>query len=507
MPQTPDPEYRDLKFDPARARAAHFPTLVGAAHDLLHPDRTLAQKHAARVGGSADDDTEVILAADGGGSYSYKGVEIARVGSFDCMTGKCAFSREDFDNAVQAWESLKGKFDAPIKLGHNDEQNATNADGLPAAGWLSNLRRAGDRLVADFIGVPEGVARLIENGTLRKRSIEALRNVTIAGKKWPFVISGLALLGRELPAVDSLKDIVEVFGAAGVEMVTSDESQLVLAAAALAAGEGEREPDDRAAGMQELFDLLLQLEEKASPLIKNRRGAPQSRALFSAFRKQLREAIGQSAAGRKEDGVDPKEIRKALGLAEDATDEQVNAALALARGMLGLGADAKDEDVAAAAKNARDSRKDPEPKNDPAPTEGDSAALRRDLASALQRIAVLEGNGQESRITGMVDEAIKAGKVMPASRDALVKMGVADEASLKTYLDGLQVSRPLSTQARGASTGKDGELDLAEFEPSDTDMEVARQMGRTREDVMRDKITARGLEVPDSLKKKDPAKA
>lgn len=500
----PDVARAQFAYDPARARAAAFPARVADARRLLTPKRELAAIHAARVGGKADDDAEVILAAEGE-TFSYKGVEIARIGTFDCMTGKCRFTREDFDDAVEAWESLKGKFDAPIKLGHNDAQAATAADGLPSAGWLANLRRVGDRLVADFIGVPEGVARLIENGTLRKRSIEAIKNVTIAGKKWPFVVTGIALLGAELPAVDSLKDIVEVFGASGLTAETADDAEVMLAAAALVAGAASSEAvsaEDRAAAEQDVFDLLMQLEDKASPLIKNRRGAPLSRSLFSAFRNQLREAISGRTAGGQMKGsqMDPKALRQALGLPEDATDDQVSAAIGVARTLLGITEDVDDAGVAAAAKSARETRSSGSGGGAPASddTKASLAEVRRDLAAAQREISELRGARQSDEITSMVDEAIKANKVLPASRDALVKMGVNSQEDLKVYLAGLQPLAILATSARGL----DGDADLAAYEPTADELSVAAALGRTREDVMRDKIAADGLEIPEKLRGK-----
>jgi len=192
----------------------------------------------------------------------FKDVELARTGSFNAITGPVTLTRKDFDDAEASSKELAGRFDPPLKLGHNDKQKLLEEDGLPAAGWLENIRRVGDRLLADFMRVPNAVATAIENGGFRKRSIEAARNGVFVNKKFPFVITGLALLGENLPAVDSLADIEALYAAAEMEEpddLKGAKSQRIFILAAEEEGDdvnGDPEPEVKKGVIQvELTDL------------------------------------------------------------------------------------------------------------------------------------------------------------------------------------------------------------------------------------------------------------
>lgn len=125
----------------------------------------------------------------------------------------------DLESAAASFQALRGRVNAPVKLGHNDGQailkdaGFVGSDGKPAAGWLDNLRVVGSTLLADLRNVPAKVAALIHAGAYRARSIEFWRNWTDTetGTVHPFVVNGLALLGADQPAVKSLDDIVNLY--------------------------------------------------------------------------------------------------------------------------------------------------------------------------------------------------------------------------------------------------------------------------------------------------------
>lgn len=95
---------------------------------------------------------------------------------------------------------------APVlKLGHIDPR----FDGQPAVGRLANLRLSDDGLdlYADAVGVPGWLAE-IWGSAFPSRSIEAALDCTDAqGRKHKAVLTGLALLGVQPPAIESLEDI------------------------------------------------------------------------------------------------------------------------------------------------------------------------------------------------------------------------------------------------------------------------------------------------------------
>lgn len=153
------------------------------------------------------------------------GVEIVRAGGPFFGTGSPAggdfITTAQLDAAAAAFAALRDELRPPIKLGHNDAQDALKAegflasDGAPAAGWLDNLRRDGERMLADFMGMPRVVADLVRAGAYRARSVELWRNYAdISGKRHPMVITGVALLGAKLPAVRGLADMVKLYGEA-----------------------------------------------------------------------------------------------------------------------------------------------------------------------------------------------------------------------------------------------------------------------------------------------------
>ena len=146
-------------------------------------------------------------------TQSIKGIEVFRVGKWNGTE----FTQADIDGMAQAFRETRTAVMPFLKLGHNDEQDLLRRDDLPAAGWVDDLRVEGDRLVADFSGIPSKIYDLLQRGAYRTRSIEIWRNVNIAGKSYPWLLTAVALLGAELPAVEGLNDILSLFAAQGGE--------------------------------------------------------------------------------------------------------------------------------------------------------------------------------------------------------------------------------------------------------------------------------------------------
>lgn len=115
-------------------------------------------------------------------------------------------------------KAAKGFEGVPLVVGHDDEQAILHNDGLPAAGWLMDLTREGEYLVASFEQVPGTVRDLVQSGRYRNVSAEIALNYTnpdvpdLAGK----TLRRVALLGAELPAVKGLGDIA-LMGHDGLE--------------------------------------------------------------------------------------------------------------------------------------------------------------------------------------------------------------------------------------------------------------------------------------------------
>lgn len=130
-----------------------------------------------------------------------KGQEIFAAGKWNEMT----FQQHDLEAMVAAFDQLKDVHKVPLKMGHNREQPVT--DGKPALGWVTRIYTEGAKLLADFEDVPEIVGRAIKNKLYRRVSIELSIDVRYKGQHIPFVVDAVALLGADLPAVNTLADL------------------------------------------------------------------------------------------------------------------------------------------------------------------------------------------------------------------------------------------------------------------------------------------------------------
>jgi regulator of replication initiation timing len=127
--------------------------------------------------------------------------EIFAIGKWNGM----AFSADDLEGIVGAFESLGDKLRVPLKFGHNDEQHMT--DGKPALGWVEKVWVAGEKLMARFTDVPDIVMACIKKKKYKNVSIELDMDVKHMGKDYANVLTGVALLGADIPAVNTLKDL------------------------------------------------------------------------------------------------------------------------------------------------------------------------------------------------------------------------------------------------------------------------------------------------------------
>ena len=113
--------------------------------------------------------------------------------------GEKPFTTADLDAMVEAFHALD--FKPAVKIGHTDEA------GAPAYGWVENLRREGQKLVADLVQLPDDLYQMIKNMRFDRVSAELAFNFERAGRKFAKVLTALALLGQELPAVAGLKPL------------------------------------------------------------------------------------------------------------------------------------------------------------------------------------------------------------------------------------------------------------------------------------------------------------
>ena len=117
------------------------------------------------------------------------------------------YTVKDLQQVVSNFVNLTEHVKPPIKLGHGEDQSILKREGLPAGGWIKKLRLIGDKIVATITDVPKQLARLIKNKQYKRVSAEIYPEYEIAGKKYKNVLRAVALLGEDIPAIDSLKDV------------------------------------------------------------------------------------------------------------------------------------------------------------------------------------------------------------------------------------------------------------------------------------------------------------
>lgn len=156
--------------------------------------------------------------------YTVKNVEIFSVGTWNGKEIKAA----DLDSIVDAFSKTKNIVRPFLKLGHDDNQKILQADGLPAAGWVENVRKSGQKLIADFVDVPKKIYQLIKNKAYRKVSCEIYSNVKMENCQYPKMLGAVSLLGSDLPAVLNLNDILSLYSSghdfSTVESFTSEKN-------------------------------------------------------------------------------------------------------------------------------------------------------------------------------------------------------------------------------------------------------------------------------------------
>ena len=228
------------------------------------------------------------------------GVEILAVGKWDGTPTTMEYKTEDLDAIVKSFEELSGdkelNYEPPVKLGHDDNQKLLQEDGYPAAGWVSSLKRVGEKLVADFKGVPRKIGDIIKAGGWKKVSSEIYTDYEEGGKKFPMVLKAVSLLGGDIPAVKTIADIQAQYDESGKEYVT------VLYA----------EPAKEVVTLDEIMLDLDAWLAKSEGTIKGKVGSPAIRTYLKEVKAKLKALVAREskleeadmAETKKEDGID-----------------------------------------------------------------------------------------------------------------------------------------------------------------------------------------------------------
>ena len=122
-----------------------------------------------------------------------RNVEIFKIGTHNSDT----YTTADLDEMVAAHKALD--FRPALKIGHSKDK-----PGAPAYGWVTNLKRIGEKLYADFESMHDSVINAIRSKMYDRVSSEIYFNLKRGGKTFRRALKAVALLGAEVPAVANL---------------------------------------------------------------------------------------------------------------------------------------------------------------------------------------------------------------------------------------------------------------------------------------------------------------
>ncbi len=118
-------------------------------------------------------------------------IEVAKTGTFTGSNGTIVtLAPEDLDAIVQNYNPAVQE--APLVFGHPQTDH-------PAYGWVTQLQRIGNTLLAKFKQVPEAVKELVRAGHFKKISLGLMPDKR--------TIRHVGLLGAVQPAIPGMKNV------------------------------------------------------------------------------------------------------------------------------------------------------------------------------------------------------------------------------------------------------------------------------------------------------------
>lgn len=171
----------------------------------------------------------------------------------------------------------------------------------------------------------------------------------------------------------------------------------------------------------------------------------------------------------QEDPTVDEATLKALGLAKDATDEQIREAIAALTARAAKSSELEAQLAAAKA----------QPPADPDPAKYVPIEA---LTQLQQQVAALSSQVQGAEVERLVSQGLADGRLLPAMEDWARSLGKQDVAALRAYLDAAQPIAALT----GSQT--DGKPPVSEQSPlSEVEQAVCRQLGITEAEFLKSK--------------------
>jgi len=376
-------------------------------------------------------------------------VEILAPGTWHSSTGVTTCGDKDLDEIVTSFEEIKGNkeinYEPPVKLGHSARQKLLQEDGYPAAGWVSSLKKVGNKLLASFVGVPKKIAELIEAGAYKKVSSEIYTAYEIGGKKYGKALKAVSLLGADIPAVKTLNDIVAQYSDENgipFETVIFEESLDKKADSIRSAFYKQLNPisevERNNLWVQEVFDnyvIVCKGDEYYKVPYSNEAGEPAFDMAKAVKVERVYQEVQTEQINNTEEIME-EELRKVLGLDEKA--DVIGAVTALK-------AKADSAEVKL--------------------TEGEQ--LKEQVTNLTETIALKERDER-------VSKAISVGKILPAQKEWADGYAYKDPQGFDAFIESAPTTVELGE--KGVQGNEPEEVQLTEMEKK-----VAEQMGISTE--------------------------
>lgn len=159
-----------------------------------------------------------------------RGVEIFSPGTHNGDT----YTEKDLDDIVAASKQID--FRPALKIGHTKD-----SPGAPAYGWVTNLRKAGGKLVADFESMHDSVVQALRDRRYDRVSSEIYFGLKRGDKTFRRALKAVALLGADVPAVAGLTPLHKMeFAESGFDNLAACEQELDVTKDAIIASLNER---------------------------------------------------------------------------------------------------------------------------------------------------------------------------------------------------------------------------------------------------------------------------
>lgn len=224
-------------------------------------------------------------------------VEIFKTGTHNGTT----FDESDLAEMEKAFNELD--FLPALKVGH------TNDSSLPAYGYLQNIRKVGNTLLADLVNIPNDIYQAIREKKFGRVSAEVYFNFKRDGKVFKRVVSALALLGQSVPGVSGLKPLYKMFSAEDSAAAEST-AHIEFAIGIVKDSQSEAiEGDEMSEELKQYQQKVDDLQKKLTAAEDSAKALEQAQATlkvnFEAENKALKKQIADAEIKAKTAGLPP----------------------------------------------------------------------------------------------------------------------------------------------------------------------------------------------------------